>query len=77
MENLYNHIHQNFELHADRTAFFIQEESFTYSQLKEKVDQVSGLLESIQLSPQEVVAATPFTELLVEELNNKALFSNN
>lgn len=63
MENLYNHIHQNFERHADRTAFFIQEESFTYSQLKEKVDQVSGLLESLQLSPQEVVGVVTNDDL--------------
>ena len=93
MENIFDLISYRLQNSSSREAFVIENEAFTYSQFKEKVDQVSGLLESLQLSPQEVVGvvtnddkdkthlntkgATRFTELLVEELNRKALLFNN
>ena len=55
MKNIFDLISNRLECDANLQAFFIDNKAFSYGRLKEKVEQVSRLIETLQLSPQEVV----------------------
>lgn len=63
MENIFELVGENFNKYQNNVAFVINQVSYTYKDLEEKTHQISALIQSLDIDPQEIVGVVTHDDL--------------